>query len=90
MSATTEKESAILSRIIQPENGDWSREAAESILKLRFPMADTHRMNELAAKARRGALSGEEQVENEGYMRAGRLVELLQSKARISLKRTAA
>ena len=85
-----EKESAILSRIIEPENGDWSKEAAESILKLRFPSADTARMNELAGKARQGSLSADEQLETEGYMRAGRLVELLQSKARISLKRVAA
>lgn len=90
MTAAIEKESAILSRILEPENGDWSKEAAESILKLRFPSADTARMNELAAKARQDSLSVDEQVEIDGYMRAGRLVELLQSKARTSLKRLAA
>jgi hypothetical protein len=90
MKATFEKESAILSRVINPESGDWSKVAAESILKLSFPPSDTARMNELAGKARDGALSPEEQAETEGYMRAGRLVELLQSKARVSLKQAAA
>ena len=90
MTSIIEKESAILSRLINPENGDWSKDAAESILKLRFPSDDTARMNLLAEKAREGSLSPEEQAETEGYMRAGRLVELLQSKARTSLKRAAA
>jgi hypothetical protein len=90
MNAANEKESAILSRLIEPENGNWSKDAAESILKLSFPTSDTNRMNVLAAKARLGSLSPDEQMETEIYMRAGRLVELLQSKARISLKQNAA
>jgi hypothetical protein len=51
---TTEKESVILSRLIEPENGNWSKDASESILKLRFPASDTARMDELAARARLG------------------------------------
>ena len=41
-------------------------------------------MNLLAAKARAGDTSPEEQAELENYMRVGRLLELYQSKARLS------
>lgn len=80
-------EAAILSRVIRPNKGSWSREAAESILEFDFPAADIRRMNALAAKARRGTLSTADQVELENYQDVGRLMELLQSKARLSLKR---
>jgi hypothetical protein len=43
-----------------------------------------------AAKARAGSLSGGEAAELENYHHAGRLLELLQSKARLSLKRLVA
>jgi hypothetical protein len=83
-------EAAILSRVVRPESGTWSREAAESILEFDFPLADVRRMNVLAAKARRGALSAAVEVELENYRGVGRLLELLQSKARVSLKRSQA
>lgn len=90
MTPLIDQEAVILSRVIAPSIGDWSKEAAESILRLEFLPPDTARMNELSAKAREGTLSADEQAEIEGYMRAGRLVELLQAKARASLKRVAA
>ena len=93
MSATTEtvpSEADILSRVIHPDRGTWSKEAAESILAFDFPPADVERMDALAAKAREGLLSAAEEAEVENYRRAGRSLELLQSKARLSLKRLAA
>jgi hypothetical protein len=83
--ATTE--SRILERIIAPENGSWSPEAARSILALRIPDSDVRRMEELAAKANAGVLSDNERSEAETYNRAGLLLDLLQSKARQSLSR---
>jgi uncharacterized protein YnzC (UPF0291/DUF896 family) len=80
-------EADILSRVIRPDQGAWSREAAESILEFDFPQADIERMNALAAKAREGSLTPGEETELENYRHAGRLLELLQSKARLSLKR---
>ncbi len=86
MSAATEtSEVAILSRVIRPESGTWSRDAATSILEFDFAPADVGRMNALAAKARQGALSAAEKDELENYRDVGRLLELLQSKARLSL-----
>ena len=88
MTATTSpnNEIAIFSRVVQPERADMSPEAAQSILKLDFDSQDRDRMNELAAKARHGALTPEEQQESLSYNRVGHLLALLQSKARRSLK----
>lgn len=82
-------EAAILSRVIRPRHGTWSKAAAESILRFDFPASDVRRMNNLAAKAREGVLSPDEEAELENYREVGRLLELLQSKARLSLKRLA-
>ncbi len=82
-------EAAILLRVIEPERGNWSRAAAEAILKFRFPSTDIERMNRLAAKASAGDVSPDEQAELESYMRVGRWLDLLQSKARLSLKTAA-
>jgi len=85
---TQSSEAAILSRVIRPESGTWSRAAAESILDFGFPPVDVRRMNLLAAKARQGSLSAAQEAELENYRDVGRLLELLQSKARLSLKRS--
>ena len=84
--AAETSEAAILSRVIRPDSGTWSREAAESILRFDFPPADMRRMNTLAAKARQGTLSPAEEAQLENYRDVGRVLELLQSKARLSLK----
>lgn len=84
---TVPSEADILSRIIRPDRGTWSKEAAEAMLQFDFPPADVERMNLLAEKARAGSLSPDEDTELENYRHAGRLLELLQSKARLSLKR---
>jgi hypothetical protein len=80
-------EGAILSRLIRPERDDLSPEAAQSILKLAFDEQDRARMHQLAVQAQRGELNAEELGELESYRRIGRLVDLMHSKARRSLKR---
>ena len=62
------------------------RAEAESILEFDFPPADVRQMNALAAKARQGTLSAAEEAQLENYRDVGRLLELLQSKARLSLQ----
>jgi hypothetical protein len=93
MSVATEavpSEADILSRVIRADQGTWSKAAAEAVLQFAFPSGDVQRMNALAAKAREGCLSSGEEAELENYRHAGRLLELLQSKARLSLKRLVA
>jgi len=78
---------AILNRLIAPDAEDLSPDAAESILKLRFQDSDHARMDELAAKAKSGALIDEEKGELEEYLLVADFLAILKSKARRSLRR---
>jgi hypothetical protein len=78
-------EGAIWARIVDPETGDLTREAAQTLLQLDFNPADRRRMDELAEKANSGALSSRERKDAETYNRVAHLLALLQSKARQSL-----
>lgn len=80
--------SAIWSRVVNPERGDLSTEAARAILKLDFDPEDHRRANELSEKARQGALTSAERAELEEFIRVGNELAVLQSKARLSLKRS--
>jgi hypothetical protein len=89
MSATTvNPEADILARLIRPENRDLTPEVAHWILQLRFPNSDMDRMNELAAKARTDSLSSEEEEQLHGYLTVGAMIDLMHSKARLSLNRS--
>jgi hypothetical protein len=79
-------ETAILSRLIEPEHSGLAPEAARYILTLEFKDSDQQRMLELAEKAREGVLSPDEERELENYRHVGHLLALLRSKARVSLK----
>jgi hypothetical protein len=81
------RRTAVLSRVIRPEHADLSPEAARSLLKLAFPQTDLDRMHELAVRGQEGGLSKEEQEEMAEYRQVGLLLDLLKSKARLSLKK---
>jgi len=83
-------EAVILSRAIRPEEGDLSPDAARSWLNVRLPAPDRERARELASKARDGLLSSDEQAELDSYCGVGRLLELMKSKARLSLQNSEA
>lgn len=90
MATTLEKnDTAILSRAIGLENGGLSPDAARSILAMQLSPADRVELQRLAALAKEGTLSSEEEADLENYRHAGRVLELFKSKARISLKRPA-
>ena len=80
------QESEILARVVGPENPDFTPDVARSILSLRFSEADVDRMNRLAAKAQEGVLSEAEESQLHGYLFVGAMVDLMHSKARLSLK----
>jgi hypothetical protein len=84
---TSNTGTAILHRLIEPENDDLSPEAARSILRLNFPERDHRRVAMLSAKASAGTLTPDEQEELGEYLRVSDLLALLQSKARLSLRR---
>jgi len=77
-------EVAIWSRLLQPEAGNLSPEAARSILKLDLGDRDRVRMRELVVRGQSGDLTEAEETELETYCRVGRLLDLMRSKARRS------
>ena len=87
---TVNSEAAIWERVIQPERSDLNPEAARSILQLSFAENDRNRMHELALKGQEGKLTPDEAAQLDNYRRIGRLLELMQSKARLSLRNSGA
>ena len=85
MSTTTIDESAIFARVIAPE-ARLEPAVATEFLKWGFDDADRQRMSELAAKARAGTLTADEQAETAEYERVSSLLGIVKSKARRSLQ----
>jgi len=79
-------EVAILGRVLETQNGDLPSAVAQTRLKLRLPEADQARLLELSAKAKKAELPLDEQALLENYLHVGRLIDLMKSKARLSLK----
>jgi hypothetical protein len=80
-------EAAIWARLMQTQKRELSFEAAEFLLAIDFDEADRKRMQELAERSEAGALTAEEQSEFDGYLHVGNLLAVMQSKARLALKR---
>lgn len=85
---TPEIGAEILARVINPEHGGMPAGAAREILNFNLPPGDRDRVNELAAKAREGELTPEERSLLDEYERVTAMIELMQSKARLSLKQS--
>jgi hypothetical protein len=83
----TATESAIWGRLLGPGGRSMNPETARAILKIDFPMPDKGRMRKLAAKARRGTLTAEEQEEIDSYGRIGSFLSIMKSKARMALRK---
>ena len=79
-------EADILRRLVAPQRAGWTRDAAESLLALSFPAEDMQRATALAEKSSTGELTADEAREMAGFRHVGRFLELLKSRARLSLK----
>jgi hypothetical protein len=79
-------DNAILTRLVDPTNGDLPVRAAEGLLSITFRPEDVDRMNELAALARERRLTPEQRAEMESYNRVGHFLALVHSKARLAIK----
>ena len=86
-SRPSSSEAAIVGRLMKPDQGDFSPEAARELLSLRFDEEDQARMRALSVKAQEGTLTELEQAEVENYRRVGYWLGILWSRARLSLKR---
>jgi hypothetical protein len=80
-------EAAILSRLVKPDRPDFRPEVAEAILQLELDPQDRNRLHELAVKNQDDQLTEAEKTELDGYRRIGYFVDLMRSKARLSLKK---
>jgi hypothetical protein len=85
-SSSASSEIAILGRVLG--NGkDFTPALARHVLQLGFSEDDNARINDLAARNQRGALSPGEREQLRGYANAGCLLGILHAKARRALKK---
>jgi hypothetical protein len=83
---STLTEADILEQIINALDGDFSPEAARTLLELKFDRKATQKIRSLLAKNNRGIISTNERSVLDKYLRVGQLIDLLQAKARLSLQ----
>ena len=76
----------IMADVIGPEHGDLPPEVARSILRWKFTDRAAARMTKLADRNSRGTITPTEREELEKYLRVGSFVNLVQAKARLSLR----
>lgn len=76
----------ILEHVVSPLAGGMVPEAARAILDLKFDGDATKRIRQLLHKNSRGTISAEERITLEKFLRVGKFIDLLQAKARFSLK----
>ncbi len=80
----------MLRRLLRIDETGLSPEFAREVLKWEPSPADQARLHELSAQNQEGELTPAEQAELASYLRAGRFLDLLRSKARLALRRTEA
>lgn len=86
VSSTAITETAILTRVVDAAPASFAPAAAQVLLALRFPEADRQRMQVLSQRASDGTLTPDEQRELANYRHVGHLLDLLWSRARLSLQ----
>ena len=75
----------ILEGIIQPLNGDFSRQLAQYVIGLKFGEGQIARYDDLASRNQEGKLSEQELAELDAFVTANAFMMIIQSKARRSL-----
>jgi len=78
---------AIWKRTIEPEAAGLDAPEARALLRLKLSPQDLKRADALAAKARGGRLTTNEEQELDDCLAVGSALEFLKSKARTSLRR---
>jgi len=79
-------EAAILTRVIEADPSAVTPDVARYLLSMQLPRTDRERVDELSAKARDGSLTEGETAELDSYLHIGRLLAVMQSRARRLLK----
>lgn len=78
----------ILSEVVEPGRPSLSPEVAREFLTLRFNDEATARIRELLQKNNAGTITPGEKTTLENYLGVGELLDLLQAKARQSLRQS--
>ena len=81
------REPAIWARLMQTPGDELPPAAAEYLLSIRFAESDVDRMRRLAERSETGELTQEERAEFDSYLHVGNLLAVIQSKARLALRR---
>jgi hypothetical protein len=81
------REAAIWARLMRAQEDELPPDAAEFLLSIDFEEGDRQRMSRLAERSEAGTLTVEEQAEFDSYLHIGNLLAVMQSKARLALKR---
>jgi len=84
--STTITDAEILEHVVSPVKGGLDPDVARVILELRFDRDATKRIRQLLQKNNRGTISAEERITLEKFLRVGKFIDLLQAKARLTLK----
>jgi hypothetical protein len=79
---------AIWGRLVAPKEGNLTPEVARAWLALNFPPEDHERVRILGEKSQEGTLTASEQSELDEYLRVTAELAVIQSKARLSLRRS--
>jgi hypothetical protein len=79
-------ETAILARLIRPDDDNLPAAAAQVWLNIRFERHDLDRIHELLTKNQDDALTPAERAEMEIYLHVSSFLDLMHAKARRSLK----
>ena len=80
-------EAAIFDRVFTNGKNSMSSTLAKHVVNLSFSDSDKQRMNELARKNRDGEITAGERDELFNYVKVGDMLAILQSKARVALKK---
>jgi hypothetical protein len=81
------READIWARLMQAQRDDPSQEAAQYLLSIGVGENDRDRMQQLAERSECGTLTDEERAEFDSYLHVGNLLAVMQSKARVALRR---
>ena len=79
-------EADILTEVVAPDQPTLPQEFARAVLSVRFNDSATEKIRELLQKNNAGTITTAEKADLEKYMRVGQFLDLLQAKARLSLK----
>jgi hypothetical protein len=84
--STIPSDADVLRHLVVPETDQMNPAAARAILQFRFDKEATKVIRRLLQKNNRGAISAEERITLERFLRVGKVLDLLQAKARLALK----